>query len=927
LLPNGFEEVGIMKPEATTFGSGVWAGRIFSAFLRSYPPSFRAEYGPAMMETFAAKLADTGRGMGSRALFLVRECSGAWAGGIVLRVRELRNGIGGKKTAGHPVRFREASAFRRGRDLFPDLGQDLRQAVRTLGRRPGVTAGGALALGLGIGLTTLMFCVIYGAAFRPLPVPDGDRIVHMEHVDPPRGLESLGISLHDLADWRDQQSSFEDLGGFYTGSFYLTGGDRPERLFGGWVTANTFEILRIPPLAGRSFVPTDGRPGAPLVVVISHGVWESRFGGEEDVVGRTVRVNGESATVVGIMPNGLGFPYWQDVWIPIREDHLAVARGEGPGLEVFGRLRDGVSLDQARTEFTEISARLAREYPESNEGRQALLEPYTLSYLGPEAGAGFLVLFLAVAGVLLVACFNVANLLLAQAVTRIRDLAIRVAVGAGRRRVISKVLQEALILAAVGAVLGTGLAVLGVHIINREILATATFPPPFWMVFKVDAPILAFVVVVTGLAALVSGVLPAWKASRTDVHSLLQDNSRGGVSIRMGRLSRLMVTAELIVSAALLVASGHMAADVARAQDVQYAYPVDDVLTARVGLFEGFFPTRESRSAFYEDLQTQLEERPEVVSVALASSLPGEEAGRYGFSIRGQDFGSEEDLPRARFARVSAGFFRAMDVQVLNGREFSRDDVADAPLVAVVNESFTRRYLRDVDPIGAQVRAGGPEEDGPWLTVVGVVPDLNLDGALDPAGAPEGIYRPVAQGDIRFVSIAVRTRGNPLTAVSGLRDEVLGLQPDTPIFFARTLRDAINNNLLNYILISGLLLAFGISAFLMASVGLYAVTSFLASRRTRELGLRMALGAEAGDLLGLVLKRGLFQVVVGLTLGLLLAAAARELSDGVGVEVSPWSLPVTLSVCLALGGTGLWAVVAPARRATRVDPMVALREE
>jgi predicted permease len=881
-----------MKSGATTLESGIWAGRIFGAFVRCYPRSFRAEFGPDMMETFAAKFGDTGRGLRSRVLFLVRECLGVGAGGMVLRAQGLKDWISGRKRAERPVHFREGSASRRRRELIPDLGQDLRQAMRTLGRRPGVTASGVVALGLGIGLTTLMFCVIYGAALRPLPVPDGDRIVHMEQEDPARGLEGLGISLHDLADWRAQQSSFEDLGGFYTGSFYLTGGDRPERLFGGWVTSNTFEILRVPPLQGRGFLPSDGGPGAP-----------------------------------GIMPRGLGFPYWQDVWIPIREDHLTLARGDGPGLEVFGRLREGVSLEQARTEFMEISARLAREYPEANQGRQALLEPYTLSYLGPEAGPGFLVLFLAVTGVLLIACFNVANLLLAQAVTRIRDLAIRVAVGAGRRRIISKVLQEALILAILGAVLGTGLAVLGVHIINRELLAAATFPPPFWMVFKVDAPILAFVVAVTGLSALGSGVLPALKASRTDVHSLLQDNSRGGVSIRMGRLSRFMVTAELVVSAALLVAAGHMAADVSRAQDVGYGYPVDDVLTARVGLFEGFFPTWESRLAFYEELQARLEQRPEVVSVALASALPGVEVRRYSFSIQGQDYGGEENLPRARFARVSPGFFQALDVPVLQGREFSQEDGADATLVAVVNESFTRRYLREADPIGAQIRAGGAEEDAPWMTVVGVVPDLNLDGALDPAGAPEGIYRPLAQADIRFVNIAVRTRGEPLAAAPGLRGEVLGLQADTPIFFVRTLRDAINNNLLDFILISGLLLAFGLSAFLMASVGLYAVTSFLASRRTKEMGLRMALGAEAGDLRGLVLKRGLRQVVIGLTLGLLLAAAIRELSGGAGVEVSPWSLSVTLSVCLALGGTGLWAVMAPARRATRVDPMEALREE
>lgn len=916
-----------MKEEAPRSAGVAGPRRVFAACIRLYPSSFRSEFGPDMVETFSQKLATLDRGPGGKALFLIRECIAAGMGGLSLRVRGgLRIGHR-RKRSDRPPRLRPERTSRRLQDLVPDLGQDFRQALRTLGRRPGVTASGVLALGLGIGLTTLMMCVLYGAAFRPLPVPDGQRIIHLEQEDRERGIQSQPVSLHDLADWTARQSSFEDLGGFYTGSFYLTGGDRPERLFGGWVTTNTFEILRAAPLAGRGFLTGDGIPGAPLVVVISQQVWAARFGGEEDVIGRTVRVNGEVATVVGIMPEGMGFPYWQDAWIPIREDLLTMARGEGPNVEVFGRLRDGLSLEQARAQFRDISDQLARDFPETNEGLQAVLELYTRSYLRPEAGAGALLLFLAVLGVLAIACFNVANLLLAQAVARIRDLAIRVAVGAGRRRVVSMVLQEALILSAMGAVLGTGLAVLGVETIDRQLLATATFPPPFWMDFRVDGPILLFVIGITGLSALASGVLPALRASRTDPHALLQDDHRSGVSIRMGRLSRFLVTAELVVSAALLVASGHMVMDVAQAQEAQYSYPVDDVLTARVGLFDGFFPTLDSRLEFFQRLQRGLEESPGILGAGLTSTLPGVEARRSTFSLQSQEYGGEQELPRARFAGVSPGFFHALEVPVLSGREFTVEDDADTELVALVNQSFVERYFQGVEPLGQQVRAGGMEDDGSWLTVVGVVPDLNMDGALEPAGAPEGIYWPLAQGDLRFVNLAIRTQGDPSAFVSRLRREVMALQGDTPIFFARTLRGAINTNLLDYILISGLVLAFGLSAFLMASVGLYAVTSFLAAQRIRELGLRLALGADPGDLVGLVFKRGLRQVLLGLTLGVALAAVVRQISGGVGLEVSPWSIPVTLTVCLTLGGTGLWAVLTPARRAAQVDPMKVLREE
>jgi putative ABC transport system permease protein len=638
-------------------------------------------------------------------------------------------------------------------------------------------------------------------------------------------------------------------------------------------------------------------------------------------------VNGEVSTIVGIMPEGFGFPYWQDVWIPLRIDHLSLARGEGPGLDVFGRLRSGVSLEQARAEFVGISDRLAQAYPETNENLQPLIEGYTRSYLGPESTPGFVAMALTVLGVLLIACFNVANLLLALAVTRIRDLAIRVAVGASRRRVIVKVLHEALLMAAIGAVLGTGLALVGVEIIDRYIVATATFPPPFWMIFKVDAPILLFVVGITGICAMASGVLPALKASKADVNSLLQENSRAGTSIRMGRMSRLMVMAEITVSATLLVVSGHLAWDVVRTQDAHYLYPVDDVLTARVGLFEEMVPTQEARLGFFENLQGRLEQQPSVVSVYMATVLPGSEVGRYGFTIQGEEMEEGPNLPRARAVRVSPGFFQALDVPVAQGREFTWEDNLDAERIALVNQSFSERFFPETSPLGRQVRFGGTDSDSPWLTVVGVVPDLNMDGTVDPKGNPEGIYLPIAQGDVTFVSVAIRTRGDPLAFAPTLRDEVAALQGDTPIFYVQTLRDAINNNLLDFILLGGLFAAFAVAAFFMAAVGLYSVTAFLASQRTRELGLRMALGAGAGSILGLVLRKGVYQVAFGIALGVVFAAIGRLMMESGGGWVTEWNMTIAVLVSITLGITGLLAVVTPALRATRVNPVDALRME
>jgi putative ABC transport system permease protein len=916
-----------MTTPTSSPGREGWAPPIFRASLCLYPPTFRAELGPDMVETFNHRLADIRAGALRRGLFVLRECAGAGLGGLRLRfVAFAARGKDGGRTR-EPVGFQQPSPSRRFKDLLPEFGQDFRQALRSLWRRPGAAISGVMALGMGIGLTTMMSSIIISVAFRPLPVPGGDRIVHIEQDNPQRGEEGLMIQPHDLADWQAQQASFEELGGFYQASVNLSGSDRPERAFGAFVTTNTFEILQVPPRVGRGFLPEDGRVGAPPVVIISHGVWGARFGGRADVVGSQIRVNGEVSTIVGIMPEGFGFPYWQDVWVPVRVDLPALDRDQGPEMEVFGRRKAGVSLEQAISEFRGITDRLARSYPETNEGMRAVIEPYTLSYLEPEARPGLVAMFMTVFGVLLIACFNVANLLLALAVTRIKDLAIRVSVGATRRRIMVKVLQEAFLLAAMGAVLGVGLAYFGLEVIDRYIISTATFPPPFWMVFKLDPSILLFVVGITGVCALASGLLPALKASRTDVSSLLQENTRGGSGLKMGRLSRFMVTTELTVSATLLVVSGHLAMDVLGTQGAQYGYPIDDVLTARFGLFDELVPTREERQAIFDGLQTRLEARPEVVSAALAGTLPGVPIGRQGFMLMGQEYGEGEVLPQARTGRVSRGFFQAIDVPVLQGREFNREDDLDGPPVAVVNESFVTRFLADVEPLGAQLRFGDTGSEEPWLRVVGVVPDLNMDGAMNPQGNPEGVYLHLAQADYRFLNVMVRTRGDPLAFAPTLRDEVMALQQDTPIFFVQTLRDAININLLDLILLGGLFAAFAMAAFLMAAIGLYSVTAFLAGQRTRELGLRMALGARSGEVLSLVLRKGIHQILIGLVVGVSVAAGGRVLMEAGNGWAPPWNMTIVLVVSTALAATGLLAILVPAVRATQVNPVDALREE
>jgi predicted permease len=908
--------------------------RLFAFCLRFYPRAFLAEYASAMSETFSARLRDLRPRSLRRLFFLLRECASAALGGMGLTLvyalgprRWRTTGLRARAWGTEDPTARSRSRVERGVDLLANLGWDLRHSARALGRRPVTTAGAVVALGLGIGLATTIFSFVYAAAYRPLPVPGGERILHLEQEDPSHGRRELGVSYHDFQDWRAQQTALEDLAAFYTGTVNLSGDERPERYFGAFMTANALDVLGARPALGRGFLPGEDRPSAPPVIVISHSVWRVRFGGDPRIAGRTVRVNGEPTTIVGVMPEGFAFPYYQDAWVPLKVDPLAVERGGGPGLEVFGRLRTGMALEEARAEFDGISARLAAAYPETNRGLVARVEPYTESYQGEEAKLA-VTLFLGFGlAVLLVACFNVAHLLLAQAAAQAKDMAIQRAMGASRRRAVAKVLQQAFLLSSAGAVVGVLIAVADMRFLDRFITARATFPLPFWMDLTVDGPVLLFVLGAVGITSLASGLLPGLRASKAGVHRVLTDASWGSSSLRIGRASRWLVLSQITLTTMLLVLAGHLALQVGRARTAEHAYPTTDVLTARVTLFDGAFPERRDRLAFRAELLRRLEASPGVTAVALGTALPGMPTSILRAAVEGEAYTDAADVPTARVVYASPGFFEAFESPPLQGRSFTEsDDDAGAP-VAVVNRPYAERFFPDGDPVGRQIRVGWPDPEGPWRTVVGVVPDLDMDGALDPKRPNEGIYIPLGQSDARTVSIAVRTSGDPLAFAPVIRDEVTGLQGDTPVYFVKTLQDAINTNLFDLVILGGLLWALALAAFLLASVGLYGVSSFLASQRTRELGVRIALGATGGEVVGLVMRQGSRQVLLGLTVGVLLAAGIMAVMGRGGMQVVPWSFGVAGAVCVALGATGLAAVFAPAWRATKVDPVEALRAQ
>ncbi|MCH7778472.1 MAG: ABC transporter permease, partial [Gemmatimonadetes bacterium] len=520
-----------------------------------------------------------------------------------------------------------------------------------LGKRPGSSALSIIAFALGIGLTTTMFSLVYGVFVRGLGVPEADRLVLVFENNPSENRDRMSVSQHDFFDWRETQESFEGLAYFSPGTVNLSGTEGPERFRGAFVSANVFDLLRVRPIVGGTFREGDDLAGVPMTVVLGHEVWETRYDSDPGVVGQVVKVNGVQATILGVMPQGFQFPQDQELWV-VRRDQRGQnpTRGTGPSMTVFGRLKDGVTVEQARLEFAMIAQRLAQEYPESNEGVGTVFVTFVENDTGPELKAVFGAMQVATIFVLLIACANVANLLLARAATRTKEAALRSALGASRLRVMMPVFSEAVMLSLAGAVLGIGIAYLGVGLFDA---ATADVGKPYYMEFAVDVPILAFVVAVTALTAVLAGAAPAFQMSQTDVSSVLKDESRGSSSFHAGKLSKVLVVSEIALSCALLVGAGLMTKSIVQLRNYEFDFATEDVFTAEVGLFETDYPDREARGRFFTDLEQRLEAIPGAQSVALATNLPGLGGGGRRFAIEGETYETDQDYPVARVASIT----------------------------------------------------------------------------------------------------------------------------------------------------------------------------------------------------------------------------------------------------------------------------------
>jgi len=798
----------------------------------------------------------------------------------------------------------------------------LRHGLRRLRRDRSASLIAIIALTLGIGLTTLMFGIIYGAMLRGLPFTDAHEIVAITRTNLSQGQDDIDVTIHDFVDWRAQQRSFEDIGAFYTTSLNMSGaGEVPERLQTARVTPSTLAILDVQPVLGRLFSEADDLPGGPAVMLIGWRVWQERFAGSRDVLGGTIRANGEETTIIGVMPEGFGFPSVQSAWLPLRMDPLQIRRGESRSLDAIGRLRDGVTREQAHADLAAIADRLARAYPESNEGVGVRLHPFTDRAIGPEERATLWTMFGAVLFVLLIACTNVANLLMAQAVGRAREVAVRTALGASRMRIATQFLSDALVLALAGALGGTFLAAVGMRLFRMAVEGTQ---PPFWMKFQVDAPALLTAFGAALLATAAAGTIPALRAARAGTHDILKDESRGGTSFRIGRLNRTLVAVAMALSVGLLAGAGLMIKSVVQLYRLDLGFPADQVFSARLMLPEAAYPDRESRQRFASEALRGLNAMPGVTAATLGSGAPGMDTGRSEFAIEGRAYTRDVDYPVATNVIVAPGYFGVFDAPILQGRDFNAGDDDASTAVAIVNQSFARRWLEGEDPLGRRVRFVSAGEEV-WLAIVGVVPDLLASGVED--RAPEAVYRPIAQTASTFFTILARTQGSPAALLPDIRVLIGALDPDLLLDRPRVLEDLIREGNWAYLVFGTLFVSFGLAALFLASVGLYGVMSFAVGQRTREIGVRMAVGARPADVMRWIMRHGVSQTVLGLALGTVFALTVTRLLSVLLFRVSPRDPFIFGTILLVLLSTVFLATWIPARRATRVDPLEALRAE
>ncbi len=802
--------------------------------------------------------------------------------------------------------------------------QDLRYGLRTLLRNPGFCAVAILALALGIGPNTAIFTMVNAVLLRPLPMPEPDRVVMIWGTMLKSGFDQLPVAAADYLDWKKQATSFDQMAAAFTIPEYglnVSGAGEPERVPAALASKEFLPAMGIKPVVGRNFLPEEDLPGGAPAVMISNGLWQRRFHSDPGVVGRTLTVDGVARTIVGVVPHELGELIAVDLWLPTAIDPNTTER-RSHNYGIVAHLKPGVTAAQARAEMTLIAQRLERAYPATNTGWGITLFPMAEMFAG-RIRPVLIILLGAVGLLLLIACANLANLMLVRAATRQKEIAVRAALGAGRSRIVRQLLTESLVLAIAGGALGLLLAVWSVHALRSVV------PDMFPLLqhMSVDPPVLGFTLGLSLVTGLLFGLVPAWRSSRADLNTTLKETA--GRSESAGgshRIRRVLLASEVALAVLLSVAAGLLLRSFVRVVEVDPGVRVANILTMNVNLSSVKYDTPAKRARFYRDLTERVQSLPGVRSAGAVLFLPlrvsmlSFRVGTSSFQIEGHPPYPQGQEPLADFRAATPDYFNTVGIALRQGRLFDQHDDLEAKRVALVNEALVRKHFPHENPLGRRLVMGSRT-----IEIVGVLADAKLyglDSPIEPA-----IYVPHMQQPADFMGLAVRTDGDPAAMASAVRAEVRKLDPEQPISNVRTMGQVLSDSLMLRRVSMLMLIVFAGLALTLASVGVYGLTAYSVSRRTHEIGLRVALGASQPQILRLVVVHGLMTSLIGAVIGVAAAFALTRSLSGMLYGVTATDPLVFAGVPLLLIGVSAIASYVPARKATLIDPLTALRYE
>jgi putative ABC transport system permease protein len=813
----------------------------------------------------------------------------------------------------------------RRREVMGDMWQDLRFALRTLRKSPGFTLVAVLCIGLGVGVTTTILSAVHGILIRPLPYPKADELVAV-YARITRGTEREGginISYEDYVSWRDGNRTFARLGMYTWNALAFSGEGEPERVDGATVTASLFPLLGIAPILGRGFLPEEEHTGRDRVVLLGYGLWQRRFGGDRGIVGRSIQVGGAPTQVIGVMPSGFAFPDRGEAWIPMAVEEYAQGRGNRGYAGAIGRLRPGVSVDQAQQDLDVLSKRLQQEFPRDNFGwdaevlslRQDLVGDLRRPLLVFLGGVGFL---------LLIVCANVANLMLTRGAGRQREIGVRVAIGAGRGRLVRQLLTESLVLAGAGGLLGLALAVWGIRLFGLAIPNGL----PWYIPLRLDGATLAITLALSGLTGILFGLIPAFRSTDIDLTGALREGTGGsGEGRRRTRLRGTLVVLEVALSLVLMIGAGLLLKSYRALTRTDLGFDPKRVLTFRITLPEAKYPSAEQRRVFYSQLLERLSALPGVERVGSASGIPFSGWNvQAGMSVEGHPEHPQGQELDVHYQTITPGYFETLGIPIVAGRGLALTDRDTANRVGVINETLARQEFGGEDPIGKRIKIGRLSDQDPWVTIVGVARDFRHYRLPQPMGP--AIYYSWYQWAGWTRTVTLRTQGrNPLDQVPAVARVLKTMDPDLPLYQVQSLEQAVDRSLWRQRMQGQVLGLFAVLALVLASVGIYGVVSYAVAQRTHELGVRMALGASRRQVVGMVVRQGALLAGIGVAAGLAGAFALTRVLATLLFGVRVTDVTVFVGIPVLLGVVAVAASWLPALRAARIDPLVAMRSE